>query len=101
MLQMHNVNSLTTILYISRTNIQHAVFAAKKDISHMLVALKHKKIILKDLHSPSLNHNHYHITSIRPQGNHQVLMAHPAHVGATITILVPLITGMSPHHLSF
>ena len=76
MLKMHNADSLTTVLHISRKNVQHAIFAAKKDISHMIVTLKHRTIILLDLHSPSINHNHHCITTIRPQGEHQVFVAH-------------------------
>ena len=76
MLQMHNADSLTTILHISRTNVQHAIFAARKGISHVIVTLKRRTIIFQDLHSPSINHNHHCITSIRPQGDHQVLVAH-------------------------
>ena len=60
-LQMHNANSLTTILHISRTNVQHAIIAVKKVISHMIVTLKCKTINFLDLHSPSINHDHHHI----------------------------------------
>ena len=59
MLQIHNADSLTTILYISRTNVQHAIFVVRKVILHVIVTLKRKTIILQDLHSPSINHNHH------------------------------------------
>ena len=68
MQQMHNTDSLTTILHISRTNVQHAIFAVRKVILHVIVTLKRKTIIFQDLHSPSINYNHHCITSIRPQG---------------------------------
>ena len=97
MLQMHNANSLTTVLYIIRINVQYAILIAKKDILHVIVTLKRKTIVLQDLYTPSINHDHHCITSIRPQSDHKVLMAHLAHVGATITVSVLLITGMSPH----
>ena len=100
MLQMHNANSLTTVLYISRTNVQHAIIVVKNFILHVIVILKHKTISLLDLDNPNISHNHHHITSIRRRGDHQVLMAHPDNVGVTITISVPLITGMSPHRHS-
>ena len=66
MQQMHNADNLTTILYISRTNVQHAIIAVKIVILHMIVTLKRKIISLQDLHSPSINHNHHCITTIRP-----------------------------------
>ena len=99
-LQMHNIDSLTNILHISRTTVQHAIIAVKKVISQVIVILKRKTIIFLDLYSPSINHNHHCITSIRPQGDHKVLVAHPPHVGVTITILVFWITSMHPHHHS-
>ena len=77
---MHNADSLTTVPYINRTNIQHAIFAVKKFISHVIVTLKRKTIIFQYLHSPSINHNHHFITSIRPQGDHQVLVAYPVRI---------------------
>ena len=69
MQQINTADSLTTVLYISRINIQHAIIAVKKVILHMIIALRCKIIILLDYHSPSINHNYHHITSIRPQGN--------------------------------
>ena len=60
--------------------------------------LKAQNNQLQDLHRPSINYKHHRVTIIRCQGDHQVVMAHSAHVGATITISVPLITGMSPQH---
>ena len=97
---MHNADGLTTIPHINRINVQYTIFAVRKVISHVIVTLKCKTIIFQDLHSPSINHDHHHVTSIRPQGDCQVLMAHPAYVGATITISVPLFTSMSPYHCS-
>ena len=89
---MHNANSLTTICHISRTNIPHVIFVVKKVILHVIVTLKHKTIIFQDLHSPIINSDHHCITSIRPQGDYQVLVAHLAYIGITIINLVPLIT---------
>ena len=76
MQQMHNTDSMTTVLHISKTNVQHAIIVVKKVISRVIVALKRKTMSLKDLHSPSINRNHHYITSIRRQGDHQVLLAH-------------------------
>ena len=76
MLQMHNADILTIILDISRTNIQHAIFAARKGISQVIITLQRRKIILQNLHSLSINRKHQCITSIRPLGNHQILLAH-------------------------
>ena len=45
MQQMHNADSLTTVCQINRTNVQHAIIAVKKIISHVIVILKHKIII--------------------------------------------------------
>ena len=75
---MRNANSLITIRHIGRANVQPAIIAVKKVISHMIVTLKYKTISLQDHHSPSTNHNYHRITSIniRPQGNHKVLVAH-------------------------
>ena len=39
MLQMPNANNPTTILHTIRTNIQHAIIAAKKVISHAMLKL--------------------------------------------------------------
>ena len=75
MQQMHNADSLTTVLYI---NIQHAIIAVKKVILHVIVTLKCKTISLQDFYSLSINHNYHRITSIRRQGDQQVLVAHPA-----------------------
>ena len=100
MLQMHNAGSLTFVFYISRTNVQHVFPASKKVISHTIVILKYKTISFQGLYSPSIIRNHHRITSIRRQGDHQVLVAHQAHVGVTTTILVPLITGIKPYHRS-
>ena len=85
---------------LDATNAQHAIIAVKKVILHANVVLKRKIIILQDLHSPSINHNHHYITNIRRQGNQKVLMAHLSHVGLTITISVLQNTGMRPHHCS-
>ena len=76
MQQMRNADSLTTIIYISKKNVQHTIFVARKGISHVIIALKHRTIILQDLHSPSINRDHHYVTSIRPQADHQVLVAH-------------------------
>ena len=76
MLQMHNIDSLTTILHISRTNIQNAIFMVKKVILHMIIILKCKTISLLDLYNPNIRHNYHCITSIRRQGDYQVLVAH-------------------------
>ena len=96
--EMHNADSLTTIRPISRTNVQHAIIVIKKVILYVIVILKHKFFFfLQDLRSPSINHNHHYITNIRRQDNHQVFMAHPAHVGVTITISVFRIIRMCPH----
>ena len=96
-LQMHNANNLITVLHISRTNVQHVILMVKKVTSHANFILKCKIFILQDLHSPSTNHDHHCITSIRYQGDHKVFVAHLAHIGVTITILIPLNTGMCPH----
>ena len=75
-------------------------FAVTKVISQVIVTLKCRTNNFQDLYGPSINQNHHYITSIRLQGEHQVLVAHAAHFGALITISVPLITGMSPDHRS-
>ena len=76
MLQTLNADSLTIILHISWTNVQRAIFAVLKGISHVIVALQSRTVILQDLHSLSSNHDPHHITSIRPLGDYQVLVAH-------------------------
>ena len=99
MLQIYNVGSLTIILHINRTNAPYAIIAVKKVILHVIIVLKHKVIILQDLCSPNINHEHHCITYIRHQDDHQVLMSHPAHIGVTTTISVLLNIGMHPYHL--
>ena len=75
--QMHNADSLTTILYISRTNVQHAIIVVKKVIFHMIIILKRKTIIFKTSIALVLTTTTTALLiSIRRQGNHQVLMAH-------------------------
>ena len=61
----------------------------------MIVASKYKTNNFLDLHNPIIIQNYYCITSIRHQGDYQVLVAHPVHVGVTTTISVPLIIGLS------
>ena len=65
MLQTHNANSLTTVPHVSITNVQYIIFAVKKVILHVIVALKHKTISLQDLYSPSINYNHHFSTIIK------------------------------------
>ena len=101
MLKMHNLDSLTTICPISRKNVQHAIISIQKVILLLIIILKHKIFFFQDLHSPNINHNHHHISSTRPQGDHQVLVTHLAHAGVTITISVFQITGMHPYCHSF
>ena len=73
---MHNVNSPTTVPHISRTNVQHVITAVKKVILHVIVILKCKTINFQDLNNISISHDYDYITSIRPQDDHKVLMAH-------------------------
>ena len=94
---MHNTDSLITTCYTSKKNVQHVFIIVKKVILNVIVILKCKVIILQDLCSPSLNHDHHLITNIRCQDDHQVLMAY---IGVTITISVFRITGMCPYHHS-
>ena len=59
MQQTHNVDSLTTVPHINKTNVQPVIIVVKKVISHVIVTLKCKTINLQDLHSSSINHNHH------------------------------------------